>query len=199
MIERVAAVALAFTILGCSPSASRSPAAPQPAAPATSTPADPAKPADAAAAAGPMKPWNELFADAPPTELKGAGGDEAKWRKLSVDIEVTYRELAKVVQSAPAGCPITDSACSDDWTRYVTTLAAIKQRIDRPTTSCEDRSASPERAHLLDHYDYQSRAYQAHVEKLTADAGTAGAPAFKRLLEAAEKRHSTPACVEPGS
>lgn len=197
MIERAAAVVLAFSLLGCSPDPARSPEAAQPAAPATSAPTAPAEQTDGAAA-GPMKPWNELFADVPPTELKGAGGDEAKWRKLSVDIEVTYRELAKVVQSAPAGCPITDSACTDDWTRYVTTLAAIKQRIDRPTTSCEDRSASPERAHLLDHYDYQSRAYQAHVEKLTAEAGAAGAPAFKRLLEAAEKRHSTPACVEPG-
>lgn len=196
MMSRTSFCLAALLALGCTPEPARSPSSGEPSR--SSAPAS--EPEPAAAPSGPMKTWNELYPDAPETELKGAGEEGAKWRKLSVDIEVTYRELAKVVQSAPLACPITKSQCSDDWTRYATTLAAIKQRIDRPMTSCEGREASPERALVLDHYDYQSKAYQDHVEKLRAEVGSADAQAtFKRLLEGAEKTHSTPPCVEPGS
>ena len=115
------------------------------------------------------------------------------------EFEVTYRELAKVAQKAPSACPIEKSGCSDDWTRYLSELAAVKQRIDRPNTSCEGADASPERAHVLEHQAYQSRAYQSHVEKLAGEMQSADAKAtFARMLQAAEKAHSTPPCVEPG-
>ena len=196
MPSRTAFALAALVALGCAPAPARTP----PASAAPSAAPEPREPQPSAAPTAPQKTWDELYPDAPETELKASGEEGARLRKLSVDIEVTYRELAKVAQSAPFGCPLTKSACASDWTRYVTSLAAIKQRIDRPLTSCEARDASPERALVLDHHDYQSRAYQAHVDKLLSDLGSAEAQAsFKRLLEGAEKRHSTPACVEPGS
>jgi hypothetical protein len=190
-----AAVLLASAALGC---------APQPApAPAPTASAPPVAAAGASADAGNVstRPWTELYPDAPKTELDTTGKDDAtaaKLRKLSVDIEVTYRELAKIAQSAPA-CSITESSCVDDWTRYVAEVAAVKQRIDRPTASCDSADSSPERALVLEHHDYQSRAYQSHVDALVGQAKSAeGKAELQRLLKAAEGARATPPCVEPG-
>lgn len=186
-------VGIGSAILACGPQpASQTPTA------QTATAAPAAEPSPEAAPAAPARTWQELYPDAPKTELDPTNRDE-KLRKLSIDIEVTYRELAKVVQKAPTSCPIDKSGCSDDWTRYLSELAAVKQRIDRPSTSCEGPEASPERAHVLEHQAYQSGAYLAHVEKLGGEMKSADAKAsFTRMLQAAEKAHSTPPCVEPG-
>ncbi len=189
----LAYVIAALGIVGCGPQPTTQGAV----APSTTSAPTTDAPADAAAAQ-PARTWQELYPDAPKTELDPANRDE-KLRKLSIDIEVTYRELAKVVQKAPTACAIDKSGCSDDWTRYLTELAAVKQRIDRPSTSCEGAEASPERAHVLEHQAYQARAYQSHVEKLSGEMQSADAKAtFARMLQAAEKTHSTPPCVEPG-
>lgn len=193
LAPHASALAIVLALIGCGPQ----PATQTATAQTTATAPPPDAPADAKPAE-PARTWQELYPDAPKTELDPTNRDE-KLRKLSIDIEVTYRELAKVAQKAPSACPIDKSGCSDDWTRYLSELAAVKQRIDRPNTSCEGADASPERAHVLEHQAYQLRAYQSHVDKLAAEMGSADAKAtFARMLQAAEKAHSTPPCVEPG-
>ncbi len=149
------------------------------------------------------KTWKELYSDAPSTDLDTTGKDEATagaLRKLSVDVEVTYRELAKVTQRAPLGCPITRSSCIGEWTRYVTELSALKNRIARRADPCGTAGASDEQSFIQTHHEYQARAYEEHVAHLyEATDGADGDAALGRLLQGADKSHPPrPPCATPG-
>jgi hypothetical protein len=182
---------LAIAALGCGGGA----AAPTQTPPPATTPPPPAAEEAAPVASGPTKTWKELYADVPPTEVAAAKSDPAafeRYKKLSIDIEVTYEQLAKLTQTAPLSCPMAKATCDDTWTRYARELGALKRRIDKRATACPSDDER-ERDLVSTHADYQGRKYQEHVQAiLDGTDGAEAKTALKRKLDKAEREGAAP-------
>jgi hypothetical protein len=182
---------VAIAALGCGGGT----AAPSETPPPPTTPAPPSADEAAPVVSGPAKSWKELFSDVPATEIAAAKSDPAafeRYKKLSIDIEVTYEQLAKLAQTAPLSCPMAKATCADTWTRYARELGALKRRIDKRGTACPSDDEH-ERDLVSTHFEYQGRKYQEHVQSLVdATEGAEAKTELKRKLDKAEREGAVP-------